>query len=120
MTGLSRSLEANCNHVAVGNQLGTVAYTAPEIFRDSFVTKPSDVYAFGILSECLAANSAQLPNRSRAVAVHLQLLMLVPSAKPMPDQARRQIRCMISCLVIIREDHISNEGHTLQPQSPNV
>ena len=48
--GLSRSLEANTIQVAVGNQIGTVAYTAPEIFRDSFVTKPSDVYAFGILS----------------------------------------------------------------------
>lgn len=48
--GLSRSLEANANQVAVGNQLGTVAYTAPEIFHDSVVTKPSDVYAFGVLS----------------------------------------------------------------------
>lgn len=47
--GLSRSLEANSMQVAVGNQLGTVAYTAPEIFRDSMVTKPSDVYAFGVL-----------------------------------------------------------------------
>ncbi|KAK9812523.1 hypothetical protein WJX73_005727 [Symbiochloris irregularis] len=47
--GLSRSLEANANQVAVGNQLGTVAYTAPEIFHDSVVTKPSDVYAFGVL-----------------------------------------------------------------------
>lgn len=51
LAGLSRSLEANANQVAVGNQLGTVAYTAPEIFHDSVVTKPSDVYAFGVLSE---------------------------------------------------------------------
>lgn len=50
LAGLSRSLEANSMQVAVGNQLGTVAYTAPEIFRDSMVTKPSDVYAFGVLS----------------------------------------------------------------------
>ena len=52
-TGLSRLLDASTDgtSIPVGNMLGTVAYTAPEVFKDSFVTKPSDVYAFGILSK---------------------------------------------------------------------
>ena len=51
--GLSRLLDGTTNgtSIPVSNMIGTVAYTAPEIFRDSFVTKPSDVYAFGILSK---------------------------------------------------------------------
>ena len=52
VAGLSRLLDASTDgtSIPVGNMLGTVAYTAPEVFKDSFVTKPSDVYAFGILS----------------------------------------------------------------------
>lgn len=34
-----------------GNHVGTIMYTAPEIFRDSRLTKPGDVYAFGIMSK---------------------------------------------------------------------
>lgn len=35
----------------MGSTLGTIAYTAPETFTTNCVKKPSDVYAFGIMSE---------------------------------------------------------------------
>jgi hypothetical protein len=35
-------------------QLGTIAYTAPETFADKVLNKPADVYAFGIMREWLA------------------------------------------------------------------
>lgn len=33
----------------MGAALGTIAYTAPELFDECMPTKASDVYAFGIL-----------------------------------------------------------------------
>lgn len=36
---------------SMGSTLGTIAYTAPETFTTNCVKKPSDVYAFGIMSE---------------------------------------------------------------------
>ncbi|KAL3138446.1 hypothetical protein ABBQ32_006236 [Trebouxia sp. C0010 RCD-2024] len=47
--GLSRPLQESEQDVPAGNHVGTVMYTAPEIFRDSRLTKPGDVYAFGIM-----------------------------------------------------------------------
>ena len=49
--GLSRPLQESEQHVPAGNHVGTIMYTAPEIFRDSRLTKPGDVYAFGIMSK---------------------------------------------------------------------
>lgn len=49
--GLSRPLQESEQDVPAGNHVGTVMYTAPEIFRDSRLTKPGDVYAFGIMSK---------------------------------------------------------------------
>ena len=67
--GLSRLLDASTDgtSIPVGNMLGTVAYTAPEVFKDSFVTKPSDVYAFGILSTP--------PHQSSTLSVPMVLAM---------------------------------------------
>lgn len=49
----------------VGAALGTIAYTAHEVFDDGATTKASDVYAFGILCErcCfhLASNHSSYP-----------------------------------------------------------
>lgn len=49
--GLSRPLQESEQDVPAGNHVGTIMYTAPETFRDSRLTKPGDVYAFGIMSE---------------------------------------------------------------------
>ena len=49
--GLSRPLQESEQDVPAGNHVGTIMYTAPEIFRDSRLTKPGDVYAFGIMSK---------------------------------------------------------------------
>lgn len=49
--GLSRPLQESEQHVPAGNHVGTIMYTAPEVFRDSCLTKPGDVYAFGIMSK---------------------------------------------------------------------
>ena len=49
--GLSRPLQGNDVDVPAGNHVGTIMYTAPEIFQDSRLTKPGDVYAFGIMSK---------------------------------------------------------------------
>ncbi|KAL0038667.1 hypothetical protein WJX79_002430 [Trebouxia sp. C0005] len=47
--GLSRPLQESEEDVPAGNHVGTIMYTAPEIFRDCRLTKPGDVYAFGIM-----------------------------------------------------------------------
>ncbi|KAL3143112.1 hypothetical protein ABBQ38_003385 [Trebouxia sp. C0009 RCD-2024] len=47
--GLSRPLQESEQDVPAGNHVGTIMYTAPETFRDSRLTKPGDVYAFGIM-----------------------------------------------------------------------
>ena len=49
--GLSRSLVGQDGLVQVGNAVGTISYTAPETFTENVLQKPSDVFAFGILSE---------------------------------------------------------------------
>ncbi len=51
VAGLSRPLVGKDGLVQVGNAVGTIAYTAPETFTEKVLQKPSDVYAFGILSE---------------------------------------------------------------------
>jgi len=48
---LSRPLQESEEDVPAGNHVGTIMYTAPEIFRDCRLTKPGDVYAFGIMSK---------------------------------------------------------------------
>lgn len=48
-TGLSRELVGGESGQEVGAALGTIAYTAPELFDECMPTKASDVYAFGIL-----------------------------------------------------------------------
>jgi hypothetical protein len=45
-------------------QLGTIAYTAPETFADKVLNKPADVYAFGIMREWLAALNVCQPTSS--------------------------------------------------------
>ncbi|DBA71006.1 TPA: hypothetical protein ACH3X2_011438 [Trebouxia sp. C0005] len=52
--GLSRPLQESEEDVPAGNHVGTIMYTAPEIFRDCRLTKPGDVYAFGIMSKSYA------------------------------------------------------------------
>eukprot|EP00891_Asterochloris_glomerata_P006439 jgi/Astpho2/6439/e_gw1.00094.16.1_t len=47
--GLSRPLLESEDEVAAGNHVGTIMYSAPEIFATSRLTKPGDVYAFGIM-----------------------------------------------------------------------
>lgn len=54
--GLSRPLQESEQDVPAGNHVGTIMYTAPEVFRDSRLTKPGDVYAFGIMSKPLSAS----------------------------------------------------------------
>lgn len=49
--GLSRPLQESEEDVPAGNHVGTIMYTAPEIFRDCRLTKPGDVYAYGIMSK---------------------------------------------------------------------
>ncbi|DBB00185.1 TPA: hypothetical protein ACH3X1_014017 [Trebouxia sp. C0004] len=49
--GLSRPLQESEEDVPAGNHVGTIMYTAPETFRDCRLTKPGDVYAFGIMSK---------------------------------------------------------------------
>ena len=49
--GLSRPLLESEDEVAAGNHVGTIMYSAPEIFATSRLTKPGDVYAFGIMRE---------------------------------------------------------------------
>ncbi len=49
--GLSRPLQESEEDVPAGNHVGTIMYTAPEIFRDCRLTKPGDVYASGIMSK---------------------------------------------------------------------
>ena len=49
--GLSRPLLESEVEVAAGNHVGTIMYSAPEIFATSRLTKPGDVYAFGIMRE---------------------------------------------------------------------
>ena len=48
--GLSRPLLGKDDLVQVGNAVGTISYTAPETLTENVLQKPSDVYAFGILS----------------------------------------------------------------------
>ena len=49
--GLSRPINLGETHISLGNALGTIAYTAPETFATNMAKKPSDVYAFGVMSE---------------------------------------------------------------------
>lgn len=51
--GLSRPANASDEVGSAGEGLGTISYTAPEIFQDDSAKKTtaSDVYAFGILRE---------------------------------------------------------------------
>lgn len=56
--GLSRPICHGETHVSMGSAVGTIAYSAPEIFACSISKKPSDVYSFGIMRESQQSTSA--------------------------------------------------------------
>lgn len=76
--GLSRPLQESEQGVPAGNHVGTIMYTAPEIFRDSRLTKPGDVYAFGIMSKPSFATQCDLTNLTASQQGSLLIVYCTP------------------------------------------
>ncbi len=53
MTGMSRQLVGSETCTEAVAALGTIPYTAPEVFDTGTPTQASDAYAFGILCESM-------------------------------------------------------------------
>ena len=81
VTGLSRPLVGKDGLVQVGNAVGTISYTAPETFTENVLQKPSDVFAFGILSKLSSIILTALwPNCTCCLSLFLLLLALMPQS----------------------------------------
>lgn len=76
--GLSRPLLESEDEVAAGNHVGTIMYSAPEIFATSRLTKPGDVYAFGIMRE---TGRSSLPCRAMPQLGHKRKPLAVSPCK---------------------------------------
>ena len=53
---MSRVLGDGRTHLST-NTYGTISYMAPELLSEGILSKPADVYSFGILSEFLHPSS---------------------------------------------------------------